>query len=134
MKYVPLSPRPVLRVQRTDTRSVCESLTRWFTEYGWPTYIRTDGGPQFRGEFAEFCEGNSVKHEQASAYNPESNGLAEAAVKNMIRKRRKENAAPESSQAECVQYPQRKQNLPCVVHNTLQIVPQYQIAISTPAP
>ena len=32
----------------TDTRSVWESLTCWFTEFGWPSYIRTDGGPQFR--------------------------------------------------------------------------------------
>ena len=30
-----------------------------------------------------YCEGNNIKHELALAYNPESNGLAEAAVKNM---------------------------------------------------
>ena len=51
--------------------------------FGWPSYIRTDSGPQFRGEFVEYCAGNIIKHELASAYNPESNGLAEAAVKNM---------------------------------------------------
>ena len=71
------------KLQRTDTWSECESLTRWFTEFGWPSYIRTETGPQFRGELAEYCAGNSIKHELASAYNLESNGLAGAAVKNM---------------------------------------------------
>ena len=33
------------KLRRTDTQSICESLTRWFTELGWPSYIRTDGGP-----------------------------------------------------------------------------------------
>ena len=42
------------KLRRTDTRSICESLTKWFTEFGWPSYIRTDGGPQFRGEFGEY--------------------------------------------------------------------------------
>ena len=65
------------KLRYTDTRSVCESLTRWFTEFGWPSYIRIDGGPQFRREFAEYCTANGIKHELASAYNPESNGLAQ---------------------------------------------------------
>ena len=53
------------------------------TEYGWPNVIRTDGGPQFRSEFQDFCKTYNCKHELASTHNPESNGLAEAAVKNM---------------------------------------------------
>ena len=71
------------KLRRTDTRSICETLTRWFTEFGWPTYIRTDGGPQFCGEFREYCVWNVIKHKLASAYSPESNGLAKTAVKNM---------------------------------------------------
>ena len=71
------------KLRGTDTCSICKSLTRWFTEFGWPNFIRTDGGPQFRGEFSEYCKANGIKHELWSAYNPESNGLAEAAVKNM---------------------------------------------------
>ena len=31
----------------------------------------------------EFCNENNIVHELASAYNPKSNGLAEAAVKNV---------------------------------------------------
>ena len=46
-------------------------------------YIRSDGGPQFRSEFDEYCKKNSIKHELSSPYNPESNGLAESAVKNL---------------------------------------------------
>ena len=45
--------------------------------------MRSDGGPQFRGELVEFCKENSITHELASDYNPKSNGLAEAAVKNV---------------------------------------------------
>ena len=55
-------------------------LSDWFTEFGWPTAIRTDGGPQFR---TLFCNQNGIKHELSSPYNPESDGLAEAAVKNI---------------------------------------------------
>ena len=40
-------------------------------------------GPQFRTEFSAFCRNNGIKREPSSTYNPESNGLAEAAVKNI---------------------------------------------------
>ena len=46
-------------------------------------HIRTDGGPQFRSEFKDFCASHGIQHELSSPYNPESNGLAEAAVKNL---------------------------------------------------
>ena len=48
---------------------------------GWPSIVRTDGGPQFRNEFVQFCEQNGIKHELASPYNPRANGLAESGVK-----------------------------------------------------
>ena len=63
--------------------TVIGQLSDWFTEVGWPTAIRTDGGPQFRTEFSQFCDRHGIKHELSSPYNPESNGLAEAAVKNI---------------------------------------------------
>ena len=47
------------------------------------TSIRSDGGPQFRTEFTLFCSQHGIKHELSSPYNPESNVLAEAAVKNI---------------------------------------------------
>ena len=57
-------------------------LTNWFNILGWPEKIRTDGGPQFRSEFDNFCKSFYIHHELSSPYHPESNGLAEAAVKN----------------------------------------------------
>ena len=58
-------------------------LETWFTDFGWPLFICSDNGLQFRSEFAFFCKLHGVTHELSSPYNPESNGLAEAAVKNM---------------------------------------------------
>ena len=57
-------------------------LTSWFNLVGWPETIRTEGGPQFRLEFDEFCKNFYIHHKLSSPYHPELNGLAEAAVKN----------------------------------------------------
>ena len=65
------------QLQKTTTASVLESLENLLNS------IRSDGGPQFRSEFAEYCKLKNISHELASPYNPESNGLAEAAVKNL---------------------------------------------------
>ena len=46
-----------------------------------PRIIRTDGGPQFRSEFHDFCTKFSIIHEVSSPYHPASNGAAEAGVK-----------------------------------------------------
>ena len=70
-------------MRRLDTKAVIQHLENWFNDFGWPTHIRTDGGPQFRSEFKEFCAAHGIQHELSSLYNPESNGLAEAAVKNL---------------------------------------------------
>ena len=70
-------------LKRTDTATVIGQLSDWFTKVGWPTAIRTDGGPQFQTELTHFCDRHVIKHELSSPYNPESNGLAEAAVKNI---------------------------------------------------
>ena len=73
----------VHRLVRTTTRAVTGTLTQWFSLFGLPQRIRSDGGPQFCGPFEDFCKELSISHELASAYNPQSNGLAEAAVKQM---------------------------------------------------
>lgn len=66
-----------------NTESVTKHLTAWFQEYGYPTVIRSDGGPQFRHSFNEFCKENAITHELTAPYNSQSNGLAEAAVKSI---------------------------------------------------
>ena len=53
-------------LRRTDTASVVGQLSDWFIEVGWPTAIRTDGGPQFRTEFSQFCDKHGIKHELSS--------------------------------------------------------------------
>lgn len=71
------------RLRDTTTRTVLKVMRDWFLEHGWPNVIRSDGGPQFRGEFNNFCQEHGIKHQKSSAYNSESNGLAEAAVKSI---------------------------------------------------
>ena len=68
-------------LRRTGTDNVTSFLTSIFETFGFPTTIRTDNGPQFRGPFTKFCESLGIKHEPASPYHPQSNGLAENAVK-----------------------------------------------------
>jgi len=71
------------RLRQTDTNSIISTMKDWFYGYGWPTHIRSDGGPQYRTEFNEFCKQNNIIHELSSPYNPQSNGLAESAVKSV---------------------------------------------------
>ena len=65
------------------TSAVTKQILQWFLEFGFPERIRTDGGPQFRSEFKAFCDEFNIKHEVSSPHYHESNGLAEAAVKQM---------------------------------------------------
>src|SRR6056300_1082297 len=60
---------------------VVNMMEKWFLLFGHPLRIRTDGGPQFRGPFRDFCDTHDIVHEASSPYNPQSNGLAESAVK-----------------------------------------------------
>ena len=55
-----------------------------FTEYGLLETIYSDGGPQFASdEFANFLEKWKVSHTMSSPHYPQSNGIAENAVKAM---------------------------------------------------
>ena len=68
----------------TSSRDVIGSLRRWFSEVGVPLKLYTDGGPQFSSHrFAQFCKRWRVEHVKSSPHYPQSNGLAEAAVKSM---------------------------------------------------
>ena len=72
-----------MALRKLDTKAIILHLEQWFNDFGWPTHIRTDGGPQFRSEFKEFCKAHGITHDLSSTYNPESNGLAEAAIKSL---------------------------------------------------
>ena len=73
----------VAELRNTTTEHVTNTMRGWFLAVGYPASIRSDGGPQFRDKFRRFCDDHGIKHELASAYHPESNGLAEAAVGNI---------------------------------------------------
>ena len=74
----------VAEMKRTLAEDVIRVLQNWFLIWGRPLFIRSDGGPQFsNASFASFCSSNNITHQVSSAYNPQSNGLAEAGVKNM---------------------------------------------------
>ena len=53
----------------------------WFKHFGYPNKVRADDGPAFRAGFTEWLQGKNVIRETSSAYNSQSNGLAERAVK-----------------------------------------------------
>ena len=73
----------VHEMRTTTTEATTKRLDEWFSFLGYPAVIRSDGGPQFRGLFKDWCAERSIRHETSSPYNPNSNGLAEAAVKNV---------------------------------------------------
>ncbi len=73
----------VRRLSTTTAAAVTRTLAGWWELFGFPSVIRADGGPQFRClEFLDFCKRRDIELETSSPYNPRSNGLAEAAVKN----------------------------------------------------
>ena len=75
----------VAHLRSLTTSAVVKVLLSWFQDFGFPATIRSDGGPQFRTEFEDFCAKHCIKKETSSAYYPQSNGLAENAVKQMKR-------------------------------------------------
>ena len=81
---------PLYHLLRSLTSdSILKILTSWFNLFGWPSSICSDGGPQFCGNFSQFCEKHGIRHKLSAPYNPKSNGLAEAgvkSVKNILRK------------------------------------------------
>ena len=65
----------------TTTDRVLRQLDSLQQTYGLCRKIVSDGGPQFRHEFAEYCERKRISHELSSAYSPTSNAYSEVGVK-----------------------------------------------------
>ena len=63
------------------TKAVTDNIDKITRVFGVPLRCRTDGGPQFRKPFDDYCLERGITHETSSPYNPPSNGHAEAAVK-----------------------------------------------------
>ena len=71
----------VHKLKDTATSYIIDKLQSLFLDYGYPERLRTDGGPQFRKEFRNYCKRAHIRHERSSPYYPESNGHAEAGVR-----------------------------------------------------
>ena len=67
------------------TTQVIEATIELMTHFSIPEIIYSDGGSQFRenSAFDDFCKTWGIRHILSSPYMPRSNGVAEAAVKQM---------------------------------------------------
>ena len=65
------------------TESVLKALEGWFRVFGYCQFLRHDNGPAYRQRFVDGLKAMGIRSEPSAPYHPESNGLAEASVKNM---------------------------------------------------
>ena len=76
----------VERLPSHTFRHIKAPLLRWFCTYGVPEHVASDGGPPYNSlEFRTFLEAWDINWRKSSAYYPQSNGRAEAAVKSAKR-------------------------------------------------
>ena len=72
----------VSELPNTLASTIVEATKREFARHGIPVVVHTDGGPQFVSqEFSSFAKLWEFQHTISSAYNSQSNGKAESAVK-----------------------------------------------------
>ena len=65
----------------TTSHVIC-LFKQWIMDYGAPSRLSTDGGPQFRSQaFADFCREWGIDQTISSPYYPQSNGASETAVR-----------------------------------------------------
>ena len=77
---------PLVKCLGNDTAGdrTVEALCQLLTPFGIPEKIFSDGGPQFISKnFKDFCSRNFIESIPSSPNNPQSNGVAENAVKEM---------------------------------------------------
>ena len=67
---------------RSDATTVINNLRRWFTTFGVPLDLASDGGPPFDSAmYLKFLQDWGILRRLSSAYFPRSNGRAELGVK-----------------------------------------------------
>ena len=74
------------------------------TYYGPPLLLTTDGGPQFgaaNSAIKEWAQETGINHDLSAAYSPQSNGEAEAAVKQVKLAIAHSDGTPGSIKAVC---------------------------------
>ena len=73
----------------SSTDQVIKKLNKIFMTFGYPTHLRSDGGPEFRDSFQKWARRAGIQSTHSSAYNPEGNSRAEKSiqdVKNLLTK------------------------------------------------
>ena len=65
------------------TSVITKALRSLYLTWGYPAKVMTDGGPQFRSDFKDFHHQYGISTDNSSPYHQQSNGQAEAAVKQM---------------------------------------------------
>nr|XP_037289927.1 uncharacterized protein K02A2.6-like [Rhipicephalus microplus] len=66
----------------TTSEATVEALRPIFARFGLPHTLVSDNGPQFvSAEFQKFVRMNGINHVMTAPYHPQSNGLAERAVR-----------------------------------------------------
>ena len=80
----------------TTAKVTCAVLFGWFSqEYGSPTTLVSDNGPQFTSHyFADMMKKWNIKHIFSPPYHPQSNGLAERGVQLVKDRLKKMNVQP----------------------------------------
>jgi transposase InsO family protein len=72
----------VMDLSKATSSLVIAKLKSIFARWGIPLEVVSDNGPQFSSEsFSNFRKSYGFKHTTSSPYYPQSNGLAESAVK-----------------------------------------------------
>ncbi len=71
------------KMSKTSTEAITEQLSDWFEQFGWPSFLRSDNGPQFRSNYISFCSDHQIQPQFSAPYHSSGNGLAEAAVRNV---------------------------------------------------
>lgn len=72
----------IIKLGNTFSRTVIEKLKEVFSRFGIPDVVHSDNGPQYSSEeFQMFSREWGFSHVTSSPYYPQSNGLAERAVR-----------------------------------------------------
>ena len=76
----------VVKLRTATFKNMQQILLRWFSTFGVPEELSTDGGPPFNSnEYTVFLRTWGIRKRMSSAYFPQSNGRAEAVVKSAKR-------------------------------------------------
>ena len=94
----------VTKMSSTTAAQTITALKHKFAQFGLPTNVVSDNGPQFASaEFQHFLTVNGIKHTLLPPYHPASNGQAERCVQTIKAALKKQFFSGESTSADWLQ-------------------------------